>query len=780
MSDHRQHAENPLAIGERRIHARIPVTPQAFVKFGENNYGFVFNISESGLVFAPTETLTLAVGATAKMRFQLPDSKEWIETGGEVAWIAESKKEAGVCFVDLTEDTRLKIRNWISREPSRDTTEPVRDDKLLNSIFADPGLFLVESKSTRPKAAVQPRPAVADQPPPETSASHVPERRSQIRRRVLSLEYLDLGDSNGGIIINLSEGGMYVQAVASLSADLFSSLSFRIPDSGYQVETNGRIAWVGESRKDAGIQFVDLPEQARLKIREWVAAENTAREDAGKSSVNRPPTARKHERIVEMPRSTPLTASASTANSAVDRFPQKQTDLAGKSLNVDTSLPVARKPADIPPAVAQLRTSPEDGKTDSLASESSVPPIAASTASAAMDSLASPPVVRRRRWVGMAAAIIVVVIISFGAGWIAAGTNGRKQFMDLFASRTANSSEPADAAANSAAPANAAADAHSEATPTTVSAEPAAQPPSSTITENRGVTATENPTPKKRLEAVAPLPSASNTSNVSATRPNSPSLAPSDAGRELHNTSQPPLSAAATPSTGSATENKSRQPQSAQQPAATVSSAALSNAANIAAKNTQPITTNVPASVPANGVASRTPNATQPPVPPPAAVSSTASSTPNANPPATQPPARPDSTSSSTAKPVEPAEIVKGTVSVSASPFPSLHVPPELKSQISRQGASLEIGPLVSRVEPVYPEDAEHQRIEGVVKLHIIIGRDGNVQDVDQMSGPPLLVSAAANAIRQWRYKPTSLGGEPVEAGESITVTFRLQPTHAK
>jgi TonB family protein len=778
MSDHRRHAENPLAIGERRIHARIPVTPQAFVKFGENNYGFVFNISESGLVFAPTETLTLAVGATAKMRFQLPDSKEWIETGGEVAWIAESQKEAGVCFVDLTEDTRLKIRNWISQEPSRDITEPVRDDKLLNSIFADPGLFLVESKSTRPKAAVQPRPAVADERPPETSASHIPERRSQIRRRVLSLEYLDLGDSNGGIIINLSEGGMYVQAVASLSADLLSSLSFRIPDSGYQVETTGRIAWVGESRKDAGIQFVDLPEEARLKIREWVAAENPAREGAGKSSVNPPPTARKHERIVEMPRSTPSTTSASTANPAVEGFPQKQTDLAGKSLNVDTSLPVARKPADIPPAAAQLRTSPEDGKTfrtDSLASENSIPPIAASTASAATDSLASPPLVRRRRWVGMAAAIIVVVIISFGAGWIAAGTNGRKQFMDLFASRPANSSEPADAAANSAARANAAADAHSEATPTTVSAEPAVRPPSSTITENRGVTATENP--KKQLEAVAALPGASNTSNVSATRANSPSFAPSDAARELHNSSQPPLSAA-TPSTGSATGNKSRQPQSAQ-PAATVSSAASSNPASIAAKNTQPITTNVPASVPVNGVASRTPNATQPLVPPPAAASSTASSPPNANPPGTQPPARADSTSSSTAKPVEPAEIVKGTVSVSASPFPSLHVPPELKSQISRQGASLQIGLLVSRVEPVYPEDAQHQRIEGVVKLHIIIGRDGNVQDVDQMSGPPLLVAAAANAIRQWRYKPTSLGGEPVEAGESITVTFRLQPTHA-
>ncbi len=94
MSDHRQ-AEKPLAIGERRLHTRTPVTPQAFVKFGANNYGFVFNISENGLVFAPTGTLTLAVGAVAKMRFQLPDSKEWIETSGEVAWIAESQREAG-------------------------------------------------------------------------------------------------------------------------------------------------------------------------------------------------------------------------------------------------------------------------------------------------------------------------------------------------------------------------------------------------------------------------------------------------------------------------------------------------------------------------------------------------------------------------------------------------------------------------------------------------------------------------------------------------------------
>jgi TonB family protein len=102
-----------------------------------------------------------------------------------------------------------------------------------------------------------------------------------------------------------------------------------------------------------------------------------------------------------------------------------------------------------------------------------------------------------------------------------------------------------------------------------------------------------------------------------------------------------------------------------------------------------------------------------------------------------------------------------------------------MKSQISKQGASLQVGQLISRVEPVYPEDAERQRIEGVVKLHVIIDRDGKIQNIDQMPGPPLLEAAAANAVRQWRYKPTSLGGQPVEDGLDVTVTFRLQVTRA-
>jgi TonB family protein len=123
-------------------------------------------------------------------------------------------------------------------------------------------------------------------------------------------------------------------------------------------------------------------------------------------------------------------------------------------------------------------------------------------------------------------------------------------------------------------------------------------------------------------------------------------------------------------------------------------------------------------------------------------------------------------------------DIVKGSVSVSANPYPSIQIPPDLKGQMSRGGAKLEMAQLVSRVEPVYPQDAQQQRIEGTVKLHAIIGRDGSIHAIDHVSGPPLLVPAAATAVRQWRYRPTSLDGRPLEAGIDITMVFRLSVVH--
>jgi TonB family protein len=123
-------------------------------------------------------------------------------------------------------------------------------------------------------------------------------------------------------------------------------------------------------------------------------------------------------------------------------------------------------------------------------------------------------------------------------------------------------------------------------------------------------------------------------------------------------------------------------------------------------------------------------------------------------------------------KPPEPQPILQGSVTVSLGTYPSIRVPPEIRSQAV--GAKLQVGQLVSRVDPVYPEDAERQGIEGIVKLHATIGTDGFVRNVQVASGPALLVPAAVSAIRRWRYRPTLLAEQPVETGRDVNIVFRL------
>jgi periplasmic protein TonB len=83
---------------------------------------------------------------------------------------------------------------------------------------------------------------------------------------------------------------------------------------------------------------------------------------------------------------------------------------------------------------------------------------------------------------------------------------------------------------------------------------------------------------------------------------------------------------------------------------------------------------------------------------------------------------------------------------------------------------------LISRIEPRYPPLALQTRQQGTVILHAIISRDGRITALEVITGPPLFVQAALGAVRQWRYRPTMLSGEPLEVETTITVVFQLQP----
>lgn len=81
---------------------------------------------------------------------------------------------------------------------------------------------------------------------------------------------------------------------------------------------------------------------------------------------------------------------------------------------------------------------------------------------------------------------------------------------------------------------------------------------------------------------------------------------------------------------------------------------------------------------------------------------------------------------------------------------------------------------LIHDVAPQYPPEAGRARIEGTVVLMAVIGKDGSVKDVQVESGLPLLAQAAVDAVKQWRYRPYLLGGEPVEVDSRITINFTL------
>ncbi len=81
---------------------------------------------------------------------------------------------------------------------------------------------------------------------------------------------------------------------------------------------------------------------------------------------------------------------------------------------------------------------------------------------------------------------------------------------------------------------------------------------------------------------------------------------------------------------------------------------------------------------------------------------------------------------------------------------------------------------LLHRVEPEYPEAARQQNIQGRVRLEVHIGTDGSVQDVEVVSGSPVLAQASIDAVKQWKFKPRVVNGQPVEMQTRVTFDFQL------
>jgi protein TonB len=106
-------------------------------------------------------------------------------------------------------------------------------------------------------------------------------------------------------------------------------------------------------------------------------------------------------------------------------------------------------------------------------------------------------------------------------------------------------------------------------------------------------------------------------------------------------------------------------------------------------------------------------------------------------------------------------------------PPPPPPAPPKPQGPV-RVGGKIKSPSLVNRVNPVYPPVAQAAQVEGAVVLEATVGKDGRVDAVRVVNGSPLLNAAATEAVKQWRYEPLLLNGEPVPFVLTVTVSFKM------
>jgi TonB family protein len=118
--------------------------------------------------------------------------------------------------------------------------------------------------------------------------------------------------------------------------------------------------------------------------------------------------------------------------------------------------------------------------------------------------------------------------------------------------------------------------------------------------------------------------------------------------------------------------------------------------------------------------------------------------------------------------------VLSGRPGQPQDPAPAPETQSPAKPARIRLGGNVAAVKIINKVQPVYPPLARQTRISGTVRLHAILAKDGTIQQLETVSGHPLLVQAALDAVRQWRYQPTLLNGDPVEVDTTIDIVFAL------
>ncbi len=511
------------------------------------------------------------------------------------------------------------------------------------------------------------------------------ERRRLPRRRIYALAYLEVGSDNGGMVLDLSEYGLALQAFNPLIDLTRVNLRIQPPKSRKKIVATAEITWLSESQTEAGLRFLDLSEDARMEIADWVSAETAAPEpplldESASQKTTEVPSAqvssapvyggqdRNWEEWSRLLNDLNPGESSADQNGFNDSLhsPTHSGPFAlqpGSARSEKFSAHPANHPDSSPQALHQLAVDEKilpAARPISSASDSHVkrPPLDSPAPPAAVSKLLLSEQFRKRGTIAVVCTCIALVFLFLGMAI-------SRTFLSDRATRLNAEEHARDAAASATPPVTIA-------TPVTLG------------------------TPGK-IDAPSGSAAFPTEASVSKTRQ-----------REQANLSLPPQK-----------EIRDKNNREHPKPRATNDEA-------------DPIAAALPpAIVPSPGTGK--------------------------------------SGSQNVAVPSLPVWSVQAAGNhnlVAGTPATNTALPrvPERRSDCY----------LLYRVEPLYPREAREQHIEGTVVVHLQIGTDGHVRSSRELSGPAPLVPAALAAVREWRYIPALLNGQPIDTEKDVSVEFQL------
>ncbi len=699
------------------------------------------------------------------------------------------------------------------------------------------------------------------------------ERRMRARRSPVALTCVTLGESDVGVVANISETGMGLTFARPLRENCLSHLSIRLPQLYGAIATHAEIEWITESKKEAGVRFVGLPKEVCEQIRMWVSlARGNRKSQAGEE---RPRNVEDHLSAASAAAAMPAQPASRESvlqtwrltemrRAEFERmFPSEHGAANSRAISASKtasrSEPVAEadSAAGSPTAVPAPEPVPTLALDQELASKAEpdrniedAPVHAATAPRAPMPTLrASPPVLERtvdrgfwaalrteatgfviqagpRKLWTIAALTTLVGVACFVLGFVASSDYLRDwpkaqdvgqvipEKLSTFKTVIKNADPSNQDVSNAVAPSS------------NVPAEnlgAAPEPPAPSVAENpSGNVASDESTPGD--SATSPLAERPNTDTSETKTPDESASSRSEPvvlqhklkprrskkstfSTNLSANSEEASDAAAVPPeparSAPALAEKTPGPRPAdsepremvpatpseEPPSSPAVNPAVNSALNAPAPAKAPEITGAPdTSLPAKGSAMpATDSSTHQPAPSDDPATEAAVPSVPATPPAlaAQPTPRPANPPPSFFPVVPPGagdaprllelplEQVIDNAAILIHSRQFVFVPAEPGPESSHKPLKVQIGERISKVAPAYPVQAAQKGMGGTVHLRATIGKDGMVESVRSINGPALLIPAAVDAVKQWRYEPTFLNQHPIEMQEDVTIEFR-------